>query len=78
MSNQSITQPINLQSAAYMGHEIPMSHHVSFAVRMQRADFQAQPPALQRETMERVQRIVAERPNSYLAKHWREMYRVGL
>lgn len=53
---------------------IPESFHVSFAVRMQRGYFLAQPPEKQRETLERVQRIVAQYPDGWLAKHWRAIY----
>lgn len=37
--------------------------------------WKGQPPKLQRETLARVERLVAEQPNSWLAKHWKEVYR---
>ena len=40
------------------------------------ADFQSQPAAKQRETMERVRRLIAQHPVSWLAKHWQEIYRL--
>lgn len=49
---------------------------LSFAVRVMRADFQAQPPDKQRETMERVQQLVTAQPQSYLARHWTDFYRL--
>ena len=64
----------DLSNAAYMGHELGASFHLSFAVRVQRAYFDAQPPAKQRETLARVRRLVAERPQSYLARIAREVY----
>lgn len=66
--------PPDLTSAAYMGHDLGAPFHQSFAVRAQRADFQAQPPKKQFETMARVTRLIAQYPNSYLARHWREIY----
>ncbi len=79
MIHDSLPQDtINLKSPAYMGHDLGASFHTEFAIQAQRVAFQAQPPELQRETLERVQRIVREHPNSWLARHWREIYRVGL
>lgn len=60
-----------LQHAAYL------SHHESLAIRTLRAYFQAEPPATQRETLARVQRCVAERPQGWLAKYWRRIYVSG-
>jgi hypothetical protein len=54
--------------------DIPGAFHAGFAVRQLRAEFQAQPPALQAETLRRAQRLVAERPKSYLARHWQQIY----
>lgn len=34
-----------------------------------------QSPKLRDETLARVQRLVAEQPQSWLAKHWKEVYR---
>lgn len=36
--------------------------------------FEVQPPTKQRETIERVKRLVAERPQSYLARIAKEVY----
>jgi len=66
--------PPDLTSASYMGHDLGESFCRSFAIQAQRAYFDAQPPALQRETMARVSRLIIERPSSYLARHWRAMY----
>ena len=66
--------PPDLTSAAYMGHDLGAAFHQAFAVRAQRAYFDAEPPKLQRETMARINRLIVERPNSYLARHWRAMY----
>lgn len=68
--------PPDLRSASYMGHDLGVSFHTAFAVQRQRADFQAQPPERQRETMERVRQNVAAHPDSWLAKHWPEIYRL--
>jgi len=57
-----------------MGHDLGTPFHQSFAVRAQRAYFDAQPPALQAETVARINRIIVEHPQSYLARHWRAMY----
>lgn len=64
----------DLTNAGYMGHDLGVEFHRAFAVRAQRAYFDAQPPDLQHETMARINRIIVERPNSYLARHWRAMY----
>lgn len=56
-----------------MAH-IPDEYHVNFTIQAQRRDFEAQPPAKQQETLERVNRIVAQYPSSWLARHWREIY----
>lgn len=66
--------PPDLRSAAYMGHDLGAGFCLAFAINAQRAYFDAEPPALQRETIARVNRLIAERPGGYLARHWRAMY----
>lgn len=65
---------INLSSPAYMGHDLGTLFHTSFAIRALRAEFLAQPPERQHETLRRVQRLAAAHPQSYLARHWRAIY----
>jgi hypothetical protein len=45
-----------------------------FAIRTLRAEFQLQSPKVRAETLERVKETVERHPNSYLAKHWKEIY----
>lgn len=66
--------PPDLSTAAYMGHDLGSGFCQSYAVQAQRAYFDAMPNALQADTIARVNRIVAEHPQSYLARHWRAMY----
>lgn len=53
---------------------IPEEHHISFAVRKQREYFEAQPSERQQETLERVNRLVVQYPQSWLARHWWQIY----
>jgi len=69
--------PPDLSTAAYMGHTLDTGFCQSFAVLAQRAYFDAEPPAVQRQTMARVERLVLQYPTSYLARHWRAMYLDG-
>lgn len=64
------------QSALYMGHNFEPGWHTRFAIKTLRGYFAAEPPELQRATLARVKRLVAEHPQSYLAKHWRAIYGV--
>ncbi len=86
MANTSIPQaerpgrrydPPDPASASYMGHDLGAPFHQSFAVRTQRAYFDAESPSLQHQTLARVQRIVLERPQSWLARHWRQIYQTA-
>lgn len=67
--------PPDLRTAAYMGHNLGEAFYQSFAVRTQRGYYDAEPPELRRRTLARVKRLAAERPDSYLARHWQTMYR---
>jgi hypothetical protein len=66
--------PPDLSSASYQGHTLDAGFCHSFAVQAMRAYYNAEPPTVQRETMARISRLIAERPQSYLARHWRAMY----
>lgn len=56
-----------------MSH-IPPEYHANFTIRTQRQLFDAQPPAKQRETLERVQDRIERYPDGWLARHWQQIY----
>jgi hypothetical protein len=58
-----------------IAREFPAGFHRNFSVQVQRELFLALPPKLQAETLERAMEIVARYPQSWLARHWREIYR---
>lgn len=50
-------------------------HSASVSLRIARREqWLNQPPQLRQETIARVRRIVAAYPQSYLARHWQDIY----
>ena len=45
-----------------------------FEIRAERERYEAMPPKLQAETLQRVRRLVERYPRSWLAKNWRAIY----
>lgn len=66
--------PWHTNDNAAGGRDLSLAYHRSFAVRAQRDLFLASPPERQRETLERVEDLIARYPGGYLARHWREIY----
>ena len=55
--------------------QLSAAQHAHYALKAQRAwHWSAYSPAQQRAILERVKALVAARPHSYLARHWREIY----
>lgn len=49
-------------------------HSAPISIRLARAEFLSNPPALQEERLVKIQRLIRLHPRSYLAAHAREIY----
>jgi hypothetical protein len=56
------------------GANLTAEFNLRFAIRVERERYQAMPPRLQAETLSRVMANVERHPNSWLAKHWKQIY----
>jgi hypothetical protein len=65
---------MSTREGVYVSAHLSAEDTHRFAIRTLRAEFRSQPPKVQVETLARVKRTVEAHPNSYLAKHWKEIY----
>jgi hypothetical protein len=65
---------MSTREGVYIAAHLSAEDTQRFAIRACRAEFQSQSPKVQAETLERVRATVERHPNSYLAKHWEEIY----
>jgi hypothetical protein len=56
------------------GRDLTTEFTHAFEIRAERERYQAMPPKLQAETLQRVRRLVERYPKSWLAKNWQAIY----
>jgi hypothetical protein len=56
------------------GRDLNDEFTLAFAIRVEKEYYEAMPPKLQAEKLQRVRANVARYPNSWLAKHWKAIY----